>query len=132
MQSIQFKDSTESPITLDEGMERQCLFTSGPQEEGQNITAEYISDTRRFYALKSQMNELSDGQEKNQLKKQQSEILKRVKSLQRNKYIVEFSGAVRETQKREQLERAAKMIEELRTSSVTLPVLEGLYPSLPP
>ena len=49
-------------------MERQCLFTSGPQEEGQNITAEYISDTKYYYALGSQIIELPEGQEKKQLK----------------------------------------------------------------
>ena len=132
MQSIQFKDSTEPPITLDEGMEKECWFTSGSQEEGQKVTAEYIAHTRRFHTLKSQMKELPDGPEKDQLKKQHSEIVKKVRSLQRNKYVVEFSGAVRESQDLEMLKKAAKTIEELRTSDVVLPVLEGLHPSLPP
>ena len=112
MQSIQFKDSTESHIMLEEGMERQCQFTSGPQEEGQKITAEYISDTIYYYALGSQINELPEGQEKKQLKKQQSEVLKKVKWLQQNEYIIEFSAAVKEGQKREQLEIAARTIEK--------------------
>ena len=131
MQSIQFKDSTESLITLDEGMEKQCWFTSGSQEEGQKVTAEYIAHTRRFHTLKSQMRELPDGPERDQLKKQHSEIVKKVRSLQRNKYVVEFSGAVRETQNLEILKKAAKTIEELRTSDVVLPVLEGLPISSP-
>ena len=132
MQSIQFKASTESPIMLKEGMESQYQFTTGPQEEGQKFTAEYIADTIYFHALGSQIKELPEGQKRKQLKKQQSEVLKKVRLLQQNDYIIEFSAAIKEGQKKEQLETVARTIEKIQASSITLPVLEGLHPSLPP
>ncbi len=69
MQSIQFKASTESPIMLKEDMESQYQFTTGPQAEGQKLTAEYIADTIYFHALGSQIKELPEGQKRKQLKK---------------------------------------------------------------
>ena len=58
MQSIQFKASAEPPIMLKEGMETQYQFISGPQEEGQRLAGGYISNTRKFHELGSQIQDL--------------------------------------------------------------------------
>ncbi len=52
--------------------------------------------------------------------------------LQQNEYIIEFSAAIKEGQNKEQLETVARTIEKIQASSTTLPIMEGLHPSLPP
>ena len=132
MQSIQFKSSTETPIMLKKGMEKQYQFTAGPQAEGEKLTAAYITDTIYFYALGTQIQETQEEQiqKRKQLKKEQSEVLKQVRLLQQNEYIIEFSAAIKGEQKKEQLETVARTIEKIQASSTTLPTMEDLHPSL--
>ena len=47
---------------LEKGMEKQYQFTTGPQAEGERLTAAYIADTMYFYALGAQLQETPEEQ----------------------------------------------------------------------
>ena len=74
MRLIQFKPTSSDspgslpPISIKLGMEKDHEFSEGNQEEGEKLTAKYISDTYTFYAIKEQLKQTPEEEEQKRKK----------------------------------------------------------------
>ena len=89
------------PISLVLGMEKDFQFSN--QEEGERITAAYISCTYSYHAIIEELKQISeteDHERQEEVKRKEEETLEQIKQFQQNNIIKDFSRAVREEEQK--------------------------------
>ena len=83
-------------------MEREHKFSEGNQEEGEERTARYISNTYTYHMVSKQLNQIpeTEKEERKELEKVQANILDKIEELHQNSLVKEFLQSRREEEER--------------------------------
>ena len=110
VESILFTSTSPSqtgnqiPIILGYGMERTYQFLEGNQVRGEQVTAQYISDTFSYYEIGEEIRGTSETEEPDRwsiLRTNEAQVLDQIRKYQQDSLVMEFSNAMRKIQQKE-------------------------------